>query len=146
MLAQLTLIPSLSKSVSATHLLVLLPKAKTLPKDAPHAELLAAVLKRRDMKADELAKSAVSAVTASGALIVWAMLDFDKDTFAQQVQVRKALQVLLEEQPKQIRIVVLGDEAQRQRFAERADHLCRADLLVLDHLQTSIGASAHKLQ
>ncbi len=120
MLAQLTLIPSLPKSVSATHLLVLLPKAKTLPKDAPHAELLAAVLKRRDMKADELAKSAVSAVTASGALIVWAMLDFDKDTFAQQTQVRKALQVLLEEQPKQISIVVQGDESQRQRAAELA--------------------------
>jgi leucyl aminopeptidase len=120
MLAQLTLIPSLSKSVSASHLLVLLPKAKALPKDVPHAELLAAVLKRRDMKTDELAKSAVSAATASGALIVWVMLDFDKDTFAQQTQVRKALQMLLEEQPKQIGIVVLGDEAQRQRAAELA--------------------------
>jgi len=120
MLAQLTLIPSLPKSASATHLLVLLPKAKALPKDAPHAELLAAVLKRREMKAEELAKSAVSAVTASGALIVWAMLDFDKDTFAQQTQVRKALQMLLEEQPKQISIVVQGDEAQRQRAAELA--------------------------
>jgi len=120
MLAQLTLIPSLPKNVSATHLLVLLPKAKALPKDAPHDELLVAVLKRREMKADELAKSAVSAVTPGGALIVWAMLDFDKDTFALQTQVRKALQVLLEEQPKQISIVVQGDEAQRQRAAELA--------------------------
>ncbi len=106
--------------LSASHQLILFPKAKTLPKDIPHGELLAAVLKRRDMKADELAKSAVSAVTASGALIVWAMLDFDKDTFAQQTQVRKALQMLLEEQPKQIGIVVQGDEVQRQRMAELA--------------------------
>lgn len=120
MLAQLTLIPALPKSLLTTHLLVLLPKAKTLPKDAPHSELLAAVLKRRIIKADEMAKSAVSAVTASGALIVWAMIDFEKEVFVQQVQVRKALQLLLEEQPKQITIVVLGDATQRQQAAELA--------------------------
>ncbi|MFA5825997.1 MAG: leucyl aminopeptidase family protein [Gallionellaceae bacterium] len=120
MLAQLTLTPVLPKSLTATHLLVLLPKSKNLPKDVPNAELLAAVLKRRDMKADELAKSAISASAENGLLVAWAMLDFDKDTFAQQVQVRKAMQLLLEEQPKQITIVVQGDEAQRQRAAELA--------------------------
>jgi len=61
MLAQLTLFPSLPKTLSATHLLMLVPKSKVLPKDAPHAELLASVLKRRDMKAEELAKSPVAA-------------------------------------------------------------------------------------
>ena len=120
MLAQLTLIPSLSKTSSSTHLLVLLPKSKNLPKDIPHGELLAAVLKRREMKPEELAKSAISASADKGSLVAWAMIDFDKDTFAQQVQVRKALQLLLEEQPKQIAIVVLGDAAQRQRLAELA--------------------------
>jgi leucyl aminopeptidase len=101
-------------------LLVLLPKSKTLPKDTPHAELLAAVLKRRELKPDELAKSAISASADHGSLVVWAMIDFDKDTFAQQVQVRKALQLLLEEQPKQLTIVVQGDDVQRQRLAELA--------------------------
>jgi len=120
MLAQLTLIPSLTKVSSATHLLVLLPKSKIFNKDIPFGELLAAVVKRRDMKPEELAKSAISASTDNGAIVVWAMIDFEKDTFAQQVQVRKALQLLLEEQPKQITIVVLGDEAQRQRSAELA--------------------------
>lgn len=120
MLAQLTLISALPETSNATHLLVLLPKSKALPKDMPHAELLATVLKRRDMKADELAKSALSANVAGGSLVVWAMLDFEKDTFAQQVQVRKAMQLLLEEQPKQITIAVLGDEMQRQRAAELA--------------------------
>ena len=120
MLAQLTLTPTLSKTTSAAHLLVLLPRAKILPKDIPHSELLAAVVKRRDMKPDELAKSAISASADKGALVVWSMIDFDKDTFAQQVQVRKALQLLLEEQPKQITIAVLGDEMQRQREAELA--------------------------
>ena len=76
MLAQLTLFPAQPKTPDATHLLVLLPKARTLPKDVPHGELLAAVLKRRDMKADELAKSPVAANAANGTLVVWAMLDF----------------------------------------------------------------------
>ncbi len=120
MLAQLTLTPSLPKTLNATHLLVLLPKAKVLPKDAPHGELLAAVLKRRDMKIDELAKSAVAANEANGTLVAWAMLDFDKDTFSQQVQVRKALQLLLDEHPKAIAIVVGGSDTQRQRMAELA--------------------------
>ena len=103
----------LPKTLNATHLLVLLPKTKTLPKDAPYGELLASVLKRRDMKAEELAKSPVSANAANGTLVAWAMLDFDKDTFAQQVQTRKGLQLLLDEQPKVLSIAVSGNHAQR---------------------------------
>jgi leucyl aminopeptidase len=117
MLAQLTLSQTLP---AAAHLLVLLPKAKTLPKDLPHGGLLKAVLARRDMKAGELAKSPVSANAENGALVAWGMLDLEKDMFAQQVQVRKALQLLLAENPKSIAIVVLGDEAQRKRAAELA--------------------------
>ena len=120
MLAQLTLSQTLPSALSATHLLVLLPKAKTLPKDLPHATLLKAVLARRDMKADELAKSPVAANAENGALVAWGMLDFEKDTFALQVQVRKALQLLLGENPKVIAIAVLGDEAQRKHAAELA--------------------------
>ncbi|HEX5338160.1 MAG TPA: leucyl aminopeptidase family protein [Gallionella sp.] len=120
MLAQLTLSPALPKTLNASHLLVLLPKMKTLAKDVPHGELLAVVLKRRDMKADELAKSSVAANAANGTLVVWAMLDFDKEPFAQQVQVRKALQALLDEHPKAIAVAVSGDAAQRQRLAELA--------------------------
>ena len=120
MLAQLTLSQTLPTASSITHLLVLLPKAKVLPKGLPHAALLNAVLARRDIKADELAKSPVAANAENGALVAWGMLDFEKDTFAQQVQVRKALQLLLGENPKGIGIVVLGNEAQRRRAAELA--------------------------
>jgi len=110
MLAQLTL----SKTLPATtHLLVLLPKNKSLPKDAPHGDLFSAVLKRRDMKADELAKTPVAANAADGTLVAWAMLDDAKDAFAQQVLVRKALQLLLDEQPKALAIHVSGATAQR---------------------------------
>lgn len=113
MLAQLTLFPSLPMLLNATHLLVLLPKTKTLRKNVPYGELLASVLKRRDMKPEELAKSSVAANVANGMLVAWAMLDFDKDTFSQQVQVRKALQLLLDEQPKVLGIAVAGKQAQR---------------------------------
>lgn len=120
MLAQLTLSLTLPKTLGGSHLLVLLPKTRTLPKDLPHGELLAAVLKRRGMKAEELAKSAVSANVENGTLVAWAMLDGGKDAFAQQVQVRKALQLLLDEHPKGIAIAVLGDEVQRGHAAELA--------------------------
>ncbi len=120
MLAQLTLFPSLPKAHSATHLLVLLPKSKTIPKDVPHGELLAGVLKRRAMKADELAKTCVSANVPDGTLVCWAMLDLDKDAFSQQVQVRKAMQPLLDEQPRALAISVSGAAAQRSRMSELA--------------------------
>ena len=113
MLAQLTLYPVLPKSLTAMHLLVLMPKAKALSKDVPYGDLLAATLKRRDMKVDEFAKSFVTANAANGCLVSWVMLDFDKDTFALQTQVRKAMQPLLEEHPKELSIVVSGTNAQR---------------------------------
>lgn len=118
MLAQLKLISELP--AKATHLLVICPKSRTLTKEVPHADLLKAVLTRRDMKASELAKTPVAANAADGSLIAWAMLDFDKDTFSLQVQVRRALQLLLEEHPKNIAIVVTGDDKERQRAAELA--------------------------
>ena len=120
MLAQLTLSQSLPTPSSANHLLVLMPKGKTLPKDLPQSDLLFSVFKRRNMKADELAKSPVTANTSNGVLVSWAMLDFKKDTFALQTQVRKALQLLLEENPKELDIVVLGQEVQRKCAAELA--------------------------
>ncbi len=120
MLAQLTTTAALPKTLNPAHLLVLMPKGKTLPGEVPQRELLAAVLKRRDMKAEELAKSPVAANAADGSLIAWAMLDYSKTTFALQTQVRKALQLLLEEQPASVTIVVQGDEVQRKQAAEAA--------------------------
>ncbi len=120
MLAHLTLSKTQPESLSAKHLLVLLPKDKALSGDIPHAGLLNAALARRSMKAEELAKSPVSANDANGTLVAWAMLDFSKDTFVLQTQVRKGLQLLLEEKPKGIAIAVLGDETQRGRAAELA--------------------------
>src|ERR1039457_7467978 len=94
MLAQLNGSSALPKTLNATHLLVLLPKGKTLPRDVPQRELLAAVLKRRGMKAEEFADASISANAGDSSMIAWAMLDFSKSTFALQTQVRKALQLL----------------------------------------------------
>jgi leucyl aminopeptidase len=120
MLAQLTASTSLPKTLNSTHLLVLLPKGKTLPRDVPHRELLAAVLKRRGIKAEEFAATPVAANAADSSLIAWAMLDFSKTNFAVQTQARKAMQMLLGEQPASVTIVVQGDEAQRRQAAEAA--------------------------
>ena len=103
MLAQLTLSHNLP---NAKPRLLICPKSTVLPEDLPHGERLKSVLARRDMKISALAKTPVSANIADGALVVWAMLDFDQDTYALQVQLRKALQLLLDEHPKEIAIVV----------------------------------------
>ncbi len=120
MLAQLTASFAAPKTLSAAHLLVLLPKEKTLSKDVLHRELLAAVLKRRGIKAEEFSATPVAANAADGGLIVWAMLDFSKTNFAVQTQARKAMQLLLDEQPAGVTIVVQGDDAQRRQAAEAA--------------------------
>jgi leucyl aminopeptidase len=120
MLAQLTASTSLPKTLNAAHLLVLLPKGKTLPMDLPHSDLLTAVLKRRGIKGEEFASTPVAANHADGSLIAWAMLDFSKANFAVQTQARKAVQLLLDEQPASLTIIVQGDEAQRWQAAEAA--------------------------
>jgi len=120
MLAQLTATSASPKMLKAAHMLVLLPKREKLPPDLPHRELLAAVIRRRGIKADELLITPVAANVADGSLVVWAMLDFSKAKFAVQTQVRKALQILLSEHPANIAIVVQGGEAQRQQAAELA--------------------------
>jgi len=120
MLAQLTASSAVPKTLNAAHQLALMPKSKTLPRDVPHRELLAAVLKRRGIKAEEFAGTLVAANAADGSLIAWAMLDFSKTNFAVQTQVRKAMQLLLGEQPASVTIVVQGDAAQRRQAAEAA--------------------------
>ena len=117
MLAQLTLSQTLPAS---KHLLLISPKSKVMGNNLPHAEQLKAVLARRDMKVSELEKSPVAASLPDGTLIVWVMLDFDKAVFSLHVQLRKALQLLLDEHPKELAICVLGDDAQREKAAELA--------------------------
>ena len=104
---------------NAGHVLVLLPSSKTLP-DMPGKEALRAVLKRRDLKIDALAKTPVVVELAGGTLGVFAMLKAKISTFETHEHLRKALALLLNEHPKALSVAVFGEEAEKQTAAEAA--------------------------
>ena len=70
----------------ATHALMVLPFAKKLDglRDVPALDRLRAALKRRDMKAGDLAKTPVSVNLADGGLCSFVMLDGGKRAFERQ--------------------------------------------------------------
>jgi len=104
---------------SAGHALLLLPLSKTLP-DVPGSAELKAVMKRRDLKIDSLAKSPVAVQLPGGTLAVVAMLKADASTFETYEQVRKGLALLMAEHPKSLTLAVFGDAAFKARAAEVA--------------------------
>jgi leucyl aminopeptidase len=109
-----------SKSLQAAgHALLLLPVSKTLP-EVPGSAELKAVMKRRDLKVDALAKSPVAVQLPGGTLAVYAMLKADASTFATHEVVRKALALLLAEHPKSLALAVFGDDDFKSRAAEAA--------------------------
>ena len=102
---------------SAGHALVLLPVLKSLP-EVPGSTELKAVMKRRNLKIDALAKSPVAVQLPGGTLAVFAMLKADASTFEAHEQVRRALALLLAEHPKSVTLAVFGDDAFKARAAE----------------------------
>jgi leucyl aminopeptidase len=103
---------------TAGHALVLMPKNKTFPA-VPGKEILAAALKRKDMKAEELAKTPLAIETGAG-LRVYAMLDTDTDTFSRHAQLRRALEPLLNEHPAEIHLAIYGVDAFKKTTAKDA--------------------------
>ena len=127
MLATLTQNASpLSHSTKATHILVILPKLDKSPDKFPDKpdflgrDVLETLLARRKMKPDEIGDAPVSANLKSGALCAWVMPDLGKSRYEQQTCVRKAAQLLLEENPAEIHLSVHGDAEQKRAFAELA--------------------------
>ncbi len=118
-ISQLQALISEAQAAAAGHVLFLLPKSKTLPA-MPYKDVAAARLKRRGMKAEELAKSPLAADLPGGGLAVWAMVDGEQSPFERHALVRKALQALTGEQPQEIALAVFGGEAQRRQLAEDA--------------------------
>lgn len=102
---------------SAGHALLLLPPSKTLP-EMPGSAELKAVMKRRDLKIDSLAKSPVALQLPGGTLAVVAMLKVDSSTFEAHEQARRALALLMAEHPKTLTLAVFGDGAFKTRAAE----------------------------
>ncbi|OZA44838.1 MAG: peptidase M17 [Hydrogenophilales bacterium 17-61-76] len=104
---------------SATHVLMLLPVSKALP-ELPGSAELKAVMKRRDLKPDALAKSPVAVQLPGGTLAVYAMLKTEASTFEAHELVRKALALLLAEHPKALTLAVFGDDQFKARAADAA--------------------------
>src|SRR5688500_1853306 len=105
----------LSDPGKITHLLVIVPveyvsNEKSLDRaDFMGTDLLKSLLSRRRMEPGEIGQTPVSANLANGALCVWSPVDTNKSAFEQHTSIRKALQLLLNENPSEIHLVVYGD-------------------------------------
>lgn len=97
----------------ASHTLVLLPVGR-MPSALPGRDLLAAALKRKKQKPDELAKSPLAIEQGAG-LCVYAMLDETADTFVRHAQLRKALEPLLSEHPAEVHVAGFGSAAFKEK-------------------------------
>jgi leucyl aminopeptidase len=104
----------------ASHVLFVMPKAKNLAATLPGIGTLQARLARCHMKPEELGKAPLSGELAPGTLAVWVMLDARQTTFERYTLIRKALLPLLDEQPKEITLVVFGVAEERRLAAEAA--------------------------
>ena len=104
------------------HLLIALPKGIAASGLArlPHAPVLKAALARRRKKPEDLATSPLSADAPGGALVSWVVHDPDQPAFERHTAMRKAVQALLAEHPREIVVAVFGTEAQRRKAAEAA--------------------------
>lgn len=114
------------ESTPATHILVVLPKLAGSSDKLPNKPdfvgkgMLETLLSRRKMKPEEISQTPVSANLSNGALCAWVAVDQSKSLFEQQTSVRKAVQLLLEENPAEIHLAVYGDTAEKRAFAQLA--------------------------
>ena len=106
----------------ATHAVLVLPFAKKLDglRDVPALDRLRAALERRDMKAEELAKTPVTVTLAGGGLCSFVMLDGGKSAFDRQSVLRKAMAPLMEEQPLELVLGLFGSAEARRENAREA--------------------------
>ncbi|MDQ3260529.1 MAG: leucyl aminopeptidase family protein [Pseudomonadota bacterium] len=104
------------------HVLCILPHGKMIIDDASIVGLdtLKTMLKRRGMKADELATTPLAGEIGSGALAAWAMVDPSKPVFEQHTSLRKALALLLQESAERIAVSAYGEPAFREQAARFA--------------------------
>jgi len=119
-------ISPLNQSDKINQLLVILPK-----QDKPLGKLLnqhvfygkdtlEALLLRRKMKPEEICGAPVSANLENGSLCAWVIVDLKEPVFEQQVCIRKALKLLLDEGPEVVQIAVYGNAKEKRGLAELA--------------------------
>jgi leucyl aminopeptidase len=109
----------------ARHLLVVLPKTEKIGDLArvPLIETLRAALDRRQKKLSELVKSPFTTDAENGALVAWAMDDAERSTFERHTTLRKAMQLVLAECPREVTIAVFGEPQARAAAAELATYV-----------------------
>lgn len=110
--------PSAAKLQAHTHVLFVLPSADAAVEFAGDG-MLRALMARRGVKADALAKSPLAGNLAHGAAAAWVVVDAKATRFEQHAAVRLALQPLLAEGPADIAIV-LPRVAQRPEWTRAA--------------------------
>lgn len=89
----------------AAHQLHLLSVGKQLPAGLPHRDLWQKLLKRKDTKAEELAKTPLATDLPDGTRVALAMIDTEGPRFERLTTLRKAAMLLLDEAPKTLAIV-----------------------------------------
>lgn len=126
MLASLTThpgLPAAARLAKFDHVLVLMPAADELPADCPEPKLLLATLARRDKNIDKLKSDPIAANASQGGLRVWTMVDGKKSRFQQLAQLREAFELLLDEEPQTIDVLLLGDAEFRRRAGAMAAYV-----------------------
>jgi leucyl aminopeptidase len=107
------------------HLVMVLPKSDDLMRYArvPHIDALERVLARRKKKAADVASGPITTDLPDGGLASWIMIDEAKSAFDQQTALRKAMQAVLGEHPRELALAVFGTAAQRASFARIAVYI-----------------------
>lgn len=115
-------ISPIDSSIKASHILVVIPKSEKLSKKSHFyaEESLTKLLLRRNLELATLAETPVSADLQQGELCAWVMIDTNQSIFEQQSVMRKAIKLLLSENPSEIHIEVNGSVQQKGNFAELA--------------------------
>ncbi len=103
------------------HILLILPWAKTLPEDLPARSQCLAVLKRRRIKVQELAKTPIALDLPEGGRLACVMLDPKADTYSRLSTLRKSAALLLEESPDEITLAFAGKDARAEEYKSLLD-------------------------
>mgnify|MGYP001561460133 FL=1 len=113
---------SFDPSINATHILVIVPKLEKIPKkfEVFGEEALNHLLARRNLKLTDISETPVSANLSNGTLCTWLMIDTAQSMFDQQTCVRKAIKLLLVENPAEIHLAIYGNPHQKKIFSELA--------------------------
>jgi leucyl aminopeptidase len=106
----MTVLPKLSIATApqGDHRLYVLSTGKALPAELPEHDFWQRLLKRKDTRIEELAKSPIVADLPDGTRIALVMIDAEKPRFERLTALRKATMLLLDEAPKTLCIVPLG--------------------------------------